>query len=825
MKNLVLLQVAASLLLISAAIGADSPAAAGSGSPQSAIPVSEPAAGIEAAVGAFPAGPGGRNAPLTPPARPDPLPPFYDPKLTPQKRVDDLVSRLTLEEKVALMQMASPAIPRLGIAPYHWWTEALHGMTHDTETVFPQAIGLAATWDTNLHYQVATAISTEGRAKNREYRARNVFDSMTGLDFWSPNINIFRDPRWGRGQESYGEDPYLSGRFAVAFVKGVQGDDPVYFKAIATPKHYAVHSGPEALRHQFDAVITDEDLYTTYLPQFEAAIREGHAHSVMSAYSALDGVPDSCNQRLLTDILRKQWGFDGYVVSDDGSVADILNSHRYTHSGPETSALAVKAGNDLDSGTTYAGGAGGGRNLAAANLVQAVQQKLITDQEINVAVGRVMEARIRMGEFDPPGYEGNPYNKITTNMYNTEENHALALKAAEESMVLLKNDNHALPLRATFHTIAVIGPNANAPTMQLGNYNGHPTPQHQVSILDGIRQAAGRGVEVSYAQGCAITAGGRGGRRGQPAGPTRPPEELRAEALSNAANADVVIYVGGITPSQEGEQNDRANIELPEVQEQLIKDLQATGKPVVMVNCSGSAIALPWESEHLSAIIQAWYPGQRGDAVADVLFGKYNPAGRLPVTFYKSTSDLPAFTNYSMVDRTYRYSTKPVLFSFGHGLSYSTFSYSGLTVSTKTGTTDDVKVSVKVKNTGGLDGDEVVQCYLNRELPALDPASLPEPSRMTEEQATLASTPRKTLVGFARVPLKAGETRMVTFTITTQQLSLVVGKDGKREVRPGNLQIQVGGSSTIGPGTLTRAINLAGAPTAPTYHFVGPEVK
>jgi beta-glucosidase len=820
MKNIIVVQMAVSLIFTSAAIAADSVRGIDPG-PAAATP----ALAGQAGVGAYPSGPGGRNAPIPAPARPNPLPPFYDPKLQPQERADDIVSRLALEEKVALMQMASPAIPRLGIAPYHWWTEALHGMTHDTETVFPQAIGLAATWDANLHFQVASAISTEGRAKNKEYRERNIFDSMTGLDFWSPNVNIFRDPRWGRGQETYGEDPYLSGRFAVEFVKGVQGDDPVYFKAIATPKHYAVHSGPEALRHQFDVVITDEDLYTTYLPQFEAAIREGHAYSVMSAYSALNGVPDSCNQRLLTDILRKQWGFEGYVVSDDGSVADILNSHRYTHSGPETSALAVKAGNDLDSGTTYAGGAGGGRNLASANLVQAVQQGLITEKEINVAVGRIMAARVRMGEFDPPGYEGNPYNKITTNMYNTAENHALALKAAEESMVLLKNDNHALPIKPSVRTIAVIGPNADAINMQLGNYNGHPTAQHQISILDGIRQAAGSAVQISYSQGCAVTTGGRGGRRGQPAAPPRPPEELRAEALSNAASADVVIYVGGITPSQEGEQNDRATIELPDVQEQLIKALQASGKPIVMVNCSGSAIALPWESEHLPAILQAWYPGQRGDAVADVLFGKYNPAGRLPVTFYRATSDLPAFTNYSMVNLTYRYNTKPVLYPFGHGLSYSTFEYSGLKAPVRSETTEDVQVSVTVKNTSTVAGEEVAQCYLNRELPSIDPASLPEPSKMTDEQATLASTPRKTLVGFTRVPLKAGESKKVTFTITTQELSLVVGKDGKREVRPGNLQVQVGGSSANGPGALVQAISLTGNPTAPKYHFVASTVR
>ena len=998
-------------------------------------------------IGVYPAGPGSRNAPITPPPRPNPLPPFYDPSLLAQKRADNIVSLLTLEEKVALMQMASPSIPRLGISPYHWWTEALHGMTHDTETVFPQAIGLAATWDTGLHYQVATAISTEGRAKNLEYRSRNVFDSMTGLDFWSPNVNIFRDPRWGRGQESYGEDPYLSGRFAIAFVKGIQGDDPVYFKAIATPKHYAVHSGPEALRHQFDAVITDEDLYTTYLPQFEAAIREGHAHSVMSAYNALDGVPDSCNKRLLTDILRTQWGFDGYVVSDDGSVADILSSHRYTQNAAETSALAVKAGNDLDSGTTYAGGGGGGRNLASANLVQAVHQSLITEKEIDVAVGRIMEARVRLGEFDPPGYAGNPYNKITTNMYNTEENHALALKAADETMVLLKNSDHALPLKTSIGSVAVLGPNANAPTMQLGNYNGHPTPQHQISIIDGIRQAVGadhvltstanipltgtialaelvpfdclftdsdstrskHGLTVAYVtntaglsqpirtevsetgalnmpdaaggiafdpslavkmtgvlvppvtgdyqlgarardafrisvggnaivdemQGGALRTsgnaihlvkdtaynisvefshspatggsgggGGRGGRGGRgfggapggaapgegvfpPAGGaggggggggggfarggrgggqtfgasaeapgvtvapgadpntvplfqlawTRPAadgspantagQSLFGEAVGLAKKADAVVLVVGIDGTQEGEQHDRNAIELPGVQESFVHGVAtaAGGKPVVVVCCSGSAIALVGANADVPAIIQAWYPGQRGDAVADILFGKYNPAGRLPVTFYKATADLPAFTNYSMADRTYRYSTKPVLYPFGSGLSYSTFAWSGLTAPSRSGTGDDVKVSVDVKNTSSIEGDEVVQCYLNRELPAIDPASLPEASKMSDEQATLAATPRKALVGFARVPLKAGASKKVTFTITTQQLSLVVGKDGKREVRPGALQIQVGGSSVIGPDTLTQPLTLTGSPVAPTYHFVAPVVQ
>jgi beta-glucosidase len=822
-------------------------------------------------IGAYPNGPGGQDNQMAPTPRPDPLPPFYDPKLPVQKRVENVVSLLTLEEKVVLMQMASPSIPRLGIAPYHWWSEALHGMTHGNATVFPQAIGLSATWDTDMHFKVASAISTEGRAKNFEYRANNVYNSMTGLDFWSPNVNIFRDPRWGRGQESYGEDPYLSGRFAIAFVKGIQGDDPAYFKAIATPKHFAVHSGPEATRHSFNAVVTDQDLYTTYLPQFEAAFREGKAHSVMSSYNAINGVPNSCNPRLLTDILRKQWGFDGYVVGDDGSVGHIFQSHRYLPDAIQTSAAAVKAGNDLDSGTTFAGGAGGARNPANMNLVQAVRRGLITEKEVDVSLSRIMEARIRMGEFDPAGYEGNPYNKITKEMYNTPENHELALTSARETMVLLKNANNTLPLKTSIGKVLVLGPNANNITMQYGNYNGRATPDHQVTILEGIRKAvgeenvltpsnaaagagpgggpgagrgapgvgpggvppegqgAGRGAAPGRAPAAGPGAGGMGGMGGRMGrgggGDVAMTPEYTAEVTDLTKKADAVVLVVGISGSQEGEQRDRNAIELSANQVALIQTVAtaAGNKPVVVVNCSGSAIA--FNNENVPAVLQAWYPGQRGDAVADVLFGKYNPAGRLPVTFYKATSDLPPLTNYAMYNRTYRYDTRPVLYPFGHGLSYSTFAYSGLSAPAKSGTGDDLKVSFTVKNTSTVDGDEVVQCYVNRELPPVDAANVPTPDTMTDEQATLLATPRKTLVGFSRVPLKAGESKTVTFTVTTQQLSLVVGKDGKREVRPGNLQIQVGGSSVIGPGTLVQALALDGASKAPEYHFVAPMIK
>ena len=988
-------------------------------------------AGASSMSGVLPAGPGGRDVSTPPPPRPNPLPAFYDPNLPVEKRVDDLISRLSLEEKVSLMQMASPSIPRLGIAPYHWWTEALHGMTHGQSTVFPQAIGLAATWDTDLHFKVATAISIEGRAKNVDYRANNVFNAMTGLDFWSPNVNIFRDPRWGRGQESYGEDPYLSGRFAIAFVKGIQGDDPFYFRAIATPKHFAVHSGPESLREQFNAVVTDEDLYTTYLPQFEAAVKEGHAYSIMSSYNAIDGIPAPANKRLLTDILRDQWGFNGYVVSDVGGVTDIYrqNRHAYVSNAIQASALAIKAGNELDSGTDYGAGRGGG----PSNLAQAIQNGLITEKEVDTALGKLMEARFRLGEFDPPNYEGNPYNKITPAMYNTEENHELALEAAHETMVLLKNSKSTLPLKTNLGKIAVLGPNADAVSMQYGNYYGTPTPEHRISIIEGFRKAVGsdnvvttnqqipltgniaiaelvkadylftdaskskHGLTVSYAanaeglvqpvrtevsesgaimmpdaesgitfdqtmaakmtgvlvppitgeyqlgaKGCegfrlsidgkvivdemqggalrtsgnlihlekdkaynvlvefthststggsgaagrgmggrgfggttrGMVAGGgsgrggfsrgnRGGGRGgqafgataQAPGVTATPsanpnddplfqiawtkptedglpantagESLYSDAVDLVKNADAVILVVGIDGSQEGEMRDRSAIELSMVQDGLVRaaTLAAGNKPVVVVNCSGSPVALNWAKDNVPAIIQAWYPGQRGDAVADIVFGKYNPAGRLPVTFYNATADLPSFTDYAMYDRTYRYYTKPVLFPFGYGLSYSKFEYLNLKAPEKAGTGDDMKISFDVKNTSGIDGDEVVQCYINRDVPAIDPANIPAPDKMTDEQATLAATPRKTLVGFARVPLKAGESKNVTFTVTTQQLSLVVGKDGKREVRPGNLQIQVGGSSAIGTGTLTKSLTLEGSPITPKYNFVAPEIK
>ncbi|MBN2589611.1 MAG: glycoside hydrolase family 3 C-terminal domain-containing protein, partial [Sedimentisphaerales bacterium] len=431
----------------------------------------------------------GRGRGRTPIQRPDPLPPFYNPELSLEERLDDLVSRLTLEEKVSLMGMDSSAIPRLGIASYRWWNEALHGVANATATVFPQCIGLSATWDIDLHNEMATVIGQEARARNAA--------QGTGLNFWAPNINLVRDPRWGRTQETYGEDPYLSGRLAVAYVTGMQGDDPFYFQAIASPKHFAVHSGPEPQRHRINMVVTDQDLYTTYLPQFEAAVREGHCFSMMSAYSALNGIPCSGNKRLLTEILREQWGFDGYVVSDVDSVADIYRAyaHFYTTNGVTASALAILAGNDLCSGSTYSGGDGGRQGGTVqpgpSSLAKAVSRGLLSVEDIDKSLRKILEARFRMGEFDPQDYEGNPYNKITADMIDTEENNELARKVADKAMVLLKNANNTLPLKTNIGTVAVLGPNADAARMQNGNYSGTPSPQHQVSIIEGIRQAIG----------------------------------------------------------------------------------------------------------------------------------------------------------------------------------------------------------------------------------------------------------------------------------------------------------------------------------------------
>jgi beta-glucosidase len=682
-------------------------------------------------------------------------------------RVKDLVGRLSLAEKIQQMRNSAAAIPRLGIPSYDFWNECLHGVARSgIATVFPQAIGMAATWDVPLVHDEADVIATEARAKHNDYVAKHDGNSARyyGLTFWTPNINIFRDPRWGRGQETYGEDTFLTARLGVAFIKGLQGDDPNYIKAMACAKHFAVHSGPEPERHTFDVMPTERDFYETYLPHFEAAVREGHVGAVMGAYNSVYGEPACANPLLLTELLRNHWGFAGHVVSDCGAIYDIFANHKFAASSEEAAADAVKAGDDLCCGTDY------------NSLTRAVKKGLVTQQEIDTAVSRLFKARFQLGMFDPP--EKVPFAQIPFSENNTPEHEALALKVARESIVLLKN-NGLLPLdRAKIKRIVVIGTNAVSVPILLGNYNG--TPSHPVTILDGIKGIAGTNIEVIYEPGCplALHKNSTG--------------EVNAEnwtkAIDAAWTADVIIYVGGISPKLEGEEmkvdydgfsgGDRTRIELPPVQEKLLKALHATGRPVVFVNCSGSAIAMPWEAANLPAILQAWYPGEQGGrAVAEILFGDENPAGRLPVTFYRSTDDLPAFEDYSMSNRTYRYFSGTPLFAFGHGLSYTKFDYSAPDINQpffQPG--DTAEISFVLKNSGARDGDEVAQVYFRHVNSALP-------------------QPKLALCGFARIHLASGQKGRIAVSIPLERLRYWDVTKKRYAVEPGDYELLVGAAS------------------------------
>ena len=827
-------------------------------------------------------------------------PPYKNPSLPIQTRVDDLVSRMTLDEKVSQMMNGAAAIERLGIPEYEWWNEALHGVARaGYATVFPQAIGLAATWNTDLMFEVADVVSTEARAKHNEFVSKGDRGRYKGLTFWSPNINIFRDPRWGRGQETYGEDPYLTSQLGVAFVKGLQGNDPRYLKVVATPKHYAVHSGPEPERHSFDAKAAERDLQETYLPAFRATIVEGGAQSVMCAYNRTNGEP-CCTNKPLNDILRKQWGFNGYIVSDCGAIDDIYLRHHYVKTEGEASALAVKAGTDLTCGREY------------RSLVQAVKDGLISESEIDIAVKRLMTARFRLGMFDPP--EMVPYARIPFSENDSEAHRKLALRAARESIVLLKNENKTLPLKKDIKTIAVIGPNADSLSVLLGNYYGQPTKY--TTPLAGIQARVAAATRVLYAPGIyptgilvepvsstALVSGtassqhglrgeyfnnrelkgdpalvrtdsqvnfewgtmspapqvvednfsvrwsgklatpdsgnyqigisGNGGMRLVIDGQTvieeltnrrtrsitkeitfekgrtydirleyfengnqyaaakllwAPPDatsRLKEDALEKARQAEAVVMVMGINPAVEGEEmdvkvegfrgGDRTDITLPKPQEDLIKEVQALGKPLVLVLLGGSALAVNWANDNVPAILDAWYPGEEGGmAIADVLFGDYNPAGRLPVTFYKSVDQLPPFTDYSMQGRTYRYFKGDPLYPFGFGLSYTTFEYDKLKLTpSRLKAGDSMKIGVEVTNSGSRSGDEVVQLYLT-------------------DVAASVPVPLRSLAGAKRVFLTPGQKQTVSFTLAPQQMS-VVDDAGKRLIEAGEFLISVGG--------------------------------
>ena len=700
--------------------------------------------------------------------------PFLDPDLPLQSRVDDLVSRLTLEEKVLQMQHTAPAVERLGIPQYNWWNECLHGVARNgIATVFPQAIGMAATWNPDLIFSEADVISTEARAKYYEAISKGSREIYQGLTFWSPNINIFRDPRWGRGQETYGEDPFLTSQIGKAFVKGLQGNDPQYFKVVATAKHFAVHSGPESQRHKFDAWPSKRDLYETYLPAFEVLVNDARVYSVMTCYNRVFGTPSSANSFLFKETLRGKWGFKGYVVSDCWAISDMYSFHNFVPTAEKAAALSLLAGTDLSCGPEY------------GTLIKALELGYITENDMNTSIKRLFEARFRLGLFDPPARV--KYASIRETENNTEKNRNLARAVAQQSIVLLKNNtmedgNKLLPFSKKIKTIAVIGPYANDTSVLLGNYNG--IPSQPVTLLEGIRKRAGKSIKVLYSQGVSrpeVQA-------------LRSPAELVAadpsfiEAKSMAAKADVIVFAGGISPNLEGEEmdvkvpgfaaGDRTDIELPGNQLQMLEALKATGKPIVLVLTNGSALAVNWADHNAGAIVETWYPGEEGgNAVTDVLFGDYNPAGRLPVTFYKSVNDLPAFEDYSMKGRTYKYFEGTPLYAFGFGLSYTSFSYNQVSTSSAgVSAGDTLKLAINISNTGKYAGDEVIQIYLR-------------------QPADIKDQPLKVLVAFAREHFETGETKEVILSIPVSGFRHFNSELNDYSVATGNYEIQIGSAS------------------------------
>lgn len=689
--------------------------------------------------------------------------PFRNPDLPVEQRVTDLLSRLTLEEKVNLMKHDAPAVPRLGIPAYNWWNEALHGVARTPEkvTVFPQAIAMAATFDPDGLQRVGDIASTEGRALfNEALAAGKGIPQYRGLTYWTPNINIFRDPRWGRGQETYGEDPYLTAKMGAAMVRGLEGSDPFYLKAVACAKHYAVHSGPEGNRHVFDARVSPHDLWDTYLPAFRELVVKAKVHGVMCAYNRLDGQPCCGHNELLQDILRNQWHFNGYVTSDCWAVNDFAHNHKTHSNDTEAVADAVLSGTDLECGNLY------------PRLIQAVEQGIITEKEINVSLARLLEIQFRLGMFDP--VERNPYASIGRKVIECPEHKAHAYNMARKSMVLLKNEGNILPLDSTkVRRIALIGPNINNESTLLANYFG--VPSEIITPYKSLKKRFGSRIQIDTITGVGFVA-------------PLPGAPAPADVARKAADADVIIFVGGISADYEGEagdagaagyggfaSGDRTTIALPAPQTELLKELKKTGRPIILVNMSGSVMSFEWESDNVDAILQAWYGGQAaGDAITDILFGSYNPSGRMPLTTYKSDRDLPDFEDYSMAGRTYRYFKGDVRYPFGHGLSYTTFSYSPLTAPDSVTTGHDATVSVTVKNTGKRKGDEVVQLYVSHS---------PEGR---------VSVPVRSLKGFRRVSLKPGESRKVSFTLTPEELGLV-DKRGNLVMAPGALQIYIGG--------------------------------
>lgn len=710
---------------------------------------------------------------------------YRNPALSAEERAADLCSRLTLEEKAALMQNGSPAIPRLNIPQFEWWSEALHGVgLNGKATVFPATIGMAASFNDSLLYQVYCAASDEARAKNNEARRSGEIKRFQGLSFWTPNINIFRDPRWGRGQETYGEDPYLTTRMGLAVVRGLQGYtfDGVrkdsYLKLLACAKHFAVHSGPEWNRHSFNLEnVSSRDLWETYLPAFKSLVQEGDVREVMCAYQRIDGEPCCGNTRYLQQILRDEWGFKGLVVSDCSAISDfhVKGRHGVSDSEHQSAAMAVRAGTDVECGRNY------------RSLPEAVAAGEITEEEIDRSVRRLLKARFEVGDFDDASAV--PFKNIPMSVVNCKEHKELALQMARESIVLLQNKKDILPLRTDLD-VAVMGPNAVDSMMLWGNYYGRPF--HTVTVLDGIRRFM---PNARYIPGCTYTDQAVGQQTGVPYDGTQQKEVKTAEdarttgmdvasIVGQAGDADVVIFVGGISSKLEGEEmkvklpgfrgGDRTDIELPEAQRRVIAALHEAGKKVVFVNCSGSAMAMVPETEHADAIVQAWYAGEQGGlAIAETLFGSNNPSGKLPLTFYKNLSQLPDYEDYDMSNRTYRYFRGEPLYPFGYGLSYTTFQYKkGKAVCQKDGS---VRLSFQLRNTGKRSGTEIAQVYIRR----------------TED----VNGPIKTLRDFRRVTLRPGETQTVSFVIQPDQFETFDEATHTMRVMSGKYTLMYGGSS------------------------------
>lgn len=679
---------------------------------------------------------------------------YLNPDRDLRERVDDLLSRLTLPEKISQMRNACAAIPRLGIPAYDYWSEALHGIARNGRaTVFPQAIGMAATWNPDLITRVADAIAREGRAKFHETLRRNGGNQYCqGLTFWSPNVNIFRDPRWGRGQETWGEDPWLSGELAGAFVRGMQGDDPRYVKTAACAKHYAVHSGPESQRHTFDAQVSQRELYDTYLPAFRKLVIEEKVEAVMGAYNRFRGEPCNASPYLLQEILREEWGFSGHVVSDCGALTDIHAHHHITADGAESAALALKAGCDIGCDTVF-----------YDHLGEAVERGLVTESDIDTALRRTLATRFKLGLFDPP--ERVPYAAIPMSVVGCQAHRDLAREAAAQSIVLLRNRGNLLPLPADIRSILVVGPNAGNLNVLLGNYYG--LNDQMVTFLEGLTGRIPEGCRLEFMPGSLLAH----------------PKRLEKDwSLFSASAFDVVVAFMGLSPLLEGEEGeavlsnngDRDDISLPANQRSYLRELAASGAKVVLVLSGGSAIALDGLEELVDAILYAWYPGQEGgSALAQILFGDVSPAGRLPVTFPRTLADLPAFDDYAMDNRTYRYSTSEPIFPFGFGLSYTRFAYSDLDCPATVRMGEGFSLKVTVTNETDNPADEVVQVYL-RDLEAS------------------CKVPNWKLVGFRRVSLPGNTSLMVEFHLPAEALAYV-DEAGKTCTEAGRFEVEVGG--------------------------------